>query len=211
MRDKHNSTDILDHLSAEELRQLRLVIISGILATDMSKHFEQIEKLKRLPRPPAARAGAALSTTPSTDSGSKHPSGDGGAAQAFDPSSDASRKFYFESILHAADVSGQLNPWPVAEKWGQRIIDEFRNQSSLEKEMGLPLTPHMANLEAKYDQAKMQRGFLMVVLLPFWQELAELFPLLCPLVEHLLSNADRYADTMEASDSPIHTNSGNTP
>jgi hypothetical protein len=33
-----------------------------------------------------------------------------------------------EVLLHAADLSGQVLPWGIAEQWSDRIVAEFRVQ-----------------------------------------------------------------------------------
>ncbi|CAN0456998.1 unnamed protein product, partial [Ectocarpus sp. 8 AP-2014] len=50
------------------------------------------------------------------------------------------RLFLTKTILHCADLSGQLLDNHLALEWGRRILDEFRLQARLEANTGLPRT-----------------------------------------------------------------------
>ena len=53
---------------------------------------------------------------------------------------------------------------------------EFRNQVARETAAGMPVAPHLQNLETDLDVAKLQLGFLDFVVAPLWNAAAMLFP-----------------------------------
>ena len=174
MRDVARGTDIVFGLSAAQKRRVRQVLIAGILATNMSKHFDVIVPRARGLQHPLCRPLNADGT----------------------PRSEASlaseRVALGELILHAADLSGQVLSWPLASEWSDRIVREFQAQAHLEAGCGLVCTPHMANLVSPEAIANLQIGFLEYVLAPLWRPLADTFPGLADRVEMLESNARQH-------------------
>ena len=64
-----------------------------------------------------------------------------------------------QTLLHLADLSNPVQPYPLSRKWAQCVCAEFRSQAVKEKELGLPITPMFANLETDADVARMEIGF----------------------------------------------------
>ena len=159
---RNPASAMLDQFTAEEQRRARSVIVKSILATDMVNHFDDTKWLQKL-----KKSDASLT----------------------DPEN---RKRLQHTLVHAADLSAQTLSWPLAQRWGQLVQEEFATQSQRERELGLPLTPLMKHLDRPGALAKLQIGFCEFVLQPFWQALALLFQPLQPRVTALLDNCARY-------------------
>jgi GAF domain-containing protein len=140
IRDELNGTDIVSHLGASDRRRVRQVIISSILATDMSKHFGiVIPAVKALSWPLCATTDAAGNPRPEATVLKE-------------------RDRIHEIVLHAADLSGQVLPWDLASKWSDCIVAEFRSQAQLEIAAEIPYTQHMHNIDTVQECAELQSG-----------------------------------------------------
>jgi hypothetical protein len=49
-----------------------------------------------------------------------------------DQKSDKERQFLVNTLIHSADLSGQVYPTPIARVWEDRITQEFINQAESE-------------------------------------------------------------------------------
>eukprot|EP00899_Mesostigma_viride_P024680 jgi/Mesvir1/5397/Mv15470-RA.2 len=110
-------------------------------------------------------------------------------------------EFLLQTILHAADLSGQVMPKHLAAAWGERAIAEFRNQAELEEAKGLPVAASMANLDSDVLVARVQMSFVRYVVLPFWSALALAFPELKPQLDNLNERSAEYERKAREGDS----------
>ncbi|KAA0148547.1 hypothetical protein FNF29_06605 [Cafeteria roenbergensis] len=163
------ATAALATLSPAQQRRARRVMVQAILATDMARHFALVEAIKTADRPLASDADEK------------------GVADAA------------EIILHAADVSGQVQPWRLASRWSDLVSEEFAAQVRREESVGLPATPFMANLGSLAARAELQANFCSYVLLPMWRPLSETNAGLGPCAARIESNRMRYAAALEAA------------
>ena len=53
-------------------------------------------------------------------------------------------------LMKMADTSNVFKPFPMAKAWAVRVTDEFFRQGDLERQQGLPVTPH-------YDRSTQSR------------------------------------------------------
>ena len=74
----------MEHLSKDEFKRARAVMIGGVLATDMSKHFSELGKFK-------ARIGA----------------------QDYDPTQGNDKDMTMFELFHLADISNASKPWSL--------------------------------------------------------------------------------------------------
>ncbi|MCJ8732478.1 hypothetical protein PDJAM_G00211800 [Pangasius djambal] len=79
-------------------------------------------------------------------------------------------------MIKVSDISNEARPMDVAEPWLDCLLQEFFNQSDMEKLEGLPVTPFMDR--DKVTKPSSQTGFIRFVLFPLFIELANLFPCL---------------------------------
>ncbi|XP_064610450.1 high affinity cGMP-specific 3',5'-cyclic phosphodiesterase 9A-like isoform X1 [Liolophura sinensis] len=77
-------------------------------------------------------------------------------------------------LIKAADISNEVRPVEVAEPWLECLMEEFFRQSDVEKLEGLPVAPFMDR--EKVTKSSSQIGFIKFVLLPLFETLGQLFP-----------------------------------
>jgi 3',5'-cyclic-nucleotide phosphodiesterase len=76
--------------------------------------------------------------------------------------------------LKMADVSNCGRPLDIYLPWGGKISDEFYQQGDRERNLGLDCSPFMNRLEPSL--AKSQIAFMNYIILPFFEQVAELLP-----------------------------------
>ena len=86
------SCDIFEKLSKQDYKKARLLMINCVLATDMSKHFNEIGKIK-------ARM----------------------ASNDFDPK-EKDKELVMSLTFHLADISNGTKPWEVCKKWTELLF-----------------------------------------------------------------------------------------
>jgi hypothetical protein len=155
-------TAVMATMSIKQQRRFRRLAVQSILATDMARHFTLVETIKALDEP--IQPGADDKTVASLA----------------------------EIVLHAADVSGQVQPWRLASRWSDLVAEEFAAQVRREEATGLDPTPFMMNLHTLPARAELQSSFCAYVLLPMWRPLAEVYPQLAPCAGRIEANQGKY-------------------
>ncbi|CAO3588475.1 unnamed protein product [Absidia cylindrospora] len=100
-----------------------------------------------------------------------------------------------QTLLHAADISNPLRPWPICYIWSQRVCTEFFHQGDMERMNGLPNSPNMDR--QKTNQLTVGLQFSDYVVSPYFEIFAALFPKADALLELLKSNRLRWLDTIQ--------------
>ena len=147
---KEDETNLFKNFSRDQFSQCRRIIIQSILATDMSRHADQLRLMGLLP-------DDAFTTMDKSSS------------------SDLLNTF-FSAILHTGDLAGQSLPLRQALMWGERVISEFAMQAKQEVSMGLPVAPFMLNSDNPVKAASVQKGYIDFILKPWWIEFMRFFP-----------------------------------
>ena len=214
--------DLFAQLPADDVRSMRKMIIHAILATDMAEHFSMCKKLDMLLASalPAASSAVAASpvATPVSDASPAPPTAAAAdpkeqqmalwnasiesalmvrlpesRASLFDVSKADDRQLVCATLIHAADLSGQVyKSVQLAQEWERRISLEFQAQAAKETELGLPVAPFMTNLDDIAHRARLQVSFIDFVLSPLWKAVARSFPPLRPCLENMLKNRREY-------------------
>ncbi|XP_035532579.1 high affinity cGMP-specific 3',5'-cyclic phosphodiesterase 9A [Morone saxatilis] len=151
-------SNIFRNLSMDQYKRIREGIIKCILATDMTRHNEILNKFKSI-------------------------------LPAFDFTNKDHRDVLMMILIKVSDISNEARPMEVAEPWLDCLLQEFYNQSDVEKLEGLPVTPFMDR--DKVTKPSSQTGFIRFVLLPLFIELANLFP--C-LEQHIINPVRKALD-----------------
>ncbi|XP_046328914.1 high affinity cGMP-specific 3',5'-cyclic phosphodiesterase 9A-like isoform X5 [Haliotis rufescens] len=100
-------------------------------------------------------------------------------------------------LIKVADISNEVRPMEVAEPWLDCLLQEFFNQSDLEKLEGLPVAPFMDR--DKVTKPSSQVGFIKFVLLPLFEALGSLFPKVEPeIIEPVRKALEYYTDMQKA-------------
>lgn len=104
-------------------REIRQIIVSCILNTDMAVHFEHMSKLEQ------KVAGGKMDSRQAAD-----------------------RLFILECLVHAADLSNVAKDWNVSYRWSQAVSAEFFAQGDREMQSGLACEPFMDRTKSSVEK-----------------------------------------------------------
>jgi len=79
-------------------------------------------------------------------------------------------------LVKISDISNEARPMEVAEPWINCLFMEYARQSDAEKREGLPVAPFMDR--EKVSKSSSQIGFIKFVLLPLFEALGTLYPVI---------------------------------
>ncbi|KAI9259400.1 hypothetical protein BDA99DRAFT_513181 [Phascolomyces articulosus] len=100
------------------------------------------------------------------------------------------RQMLCQILLHGADISNALRPWPICCKWSDLVCEEFFHQGELEKEHGLPVSPNMDRDQVTQTTIGLQFGDFVVS--PYFEIFAAMFPKADALVKELAKNRNEW-------------------
>uniref|UniRef100_A0A8C5G0J1 Phosphodiesterase n=1 Tax=Gouania willdenowi TaxID=441366 RepID=A0A8C5G0J1_GOUWI len=163
---ERDECNIFRNVSMDQFKRIREGIIRCILATDMTRHNEILNKFKSI-------------------------------QPCFDFSNKDHTDVLMMILIKVSDISNEARPMEVAEPWLDCLLQEFFNQSDMEKLEGLPVTPFMDR--DKVTKPSSQTGFIRFVLLPLFMELKNLFPCLEQHIIHPVQKALDYYTEMETA------------
>jgi len=101
-----NNCNILEGFNKDDYKRARTLMISAVLATDMSKHFADLSKFK-------TKVSAA----------------------DYDPIKQ-DKDLTMTIIFHFADISNPTKPWEICRKWTDLLFVEFFHQGDMERDAG---------------------------------------------------------------------------
>lgn len=159
------------NLERTDVIHARNCFIQGILATDMTEHFEMCHKLERM-KP----KWASLNMEKPDD-----------------------RQLLINVAIHSADLGGNAQPGHIARVWKGRIHQEFSEQVEKEKSLGLESLSFMMGLDDPIEAAKNQQFFLDFVMKPLWKNLTLMWPQLKESEEYLDKNRETNANIFKNS------------
>ncbi|KAG0164915.1 hypothetical protein DFQ30_009227 [Apophysomyces sp. BC1015] len=93
-------------------------------------------------------------------------------------------------LLHAADISNTVRPWPISKQWSDLIVQEFFRQGNAEKSAGLPVSPGMDQDET--DQPTISLKFGDFVVKPYFEALAAILPPARSFLDTLAENRSEW-------------------
>uniref|UniRef100_A0A0B7A0D8 PDEase domain-containing protein n=1 Tax=Arion vulgaris TaxID=1028688 RepID=A0A0B7A0D8_9EUPU len=115
----------------------------------------------------------------------------------FDFSDKEHKSVLMTVLIKVADISNEARPMTVSEPWLECLLQEFFNQSDLEKLEGLPVAPFMDR--EKVSKSSSQIGFIKFVLLPLFETVGKLFPQLeDAIIEPVRDALAYYTDMQQA-------------
>ncbi|XP_061092654.1 high affinity cGMP-specific 3',5'-cyclic phosphodiesterase 9A isoform X2 [Conger conger] len=166
-------SNIFRNLTTEQYKRIREGMIKCILATDMTRHNEILNKFKSI-------------------------------LSSFDFGNKDHKDVLMMIMIKVSDISNEARPMDVAEPWLDCLLQEFFNQSDMEKLEGLPVTPFMDR--DKVTKPSSQTGFIRFVLFPLFIELANLFPCLEQhIIDPVRKALDYYTEMEKALDKEKQT------
>ena len=145
---KEAKLDVLEHLSADQRKKFRTLVIDMIMGTDLANHFEQLSQIQTK----TAEGAEGLQLC-----GEK-----------------CDLALFMGNVVHAADLGSTANPPPVYFDWMQRVFREFFHQGDRERALGLAVTPFMDRPNASIPKA--QLGFLKYLCQPLFGAIEGVIP-----------------------------------
>lgn len=115
---KNSDCNFTVTFSKSDYKRFRKTMVSAILATDMSKHFEEL--------------GAIKSKLQSDD---------------FDATEEKNKMQCCNWMFHLADISNPTKPFAICRQWTDLLFDEFFRQGDLEKRKGFTVSMFMDRVE----------------------------------------------------------------
>ncbi|KAJ3386740.1 High affinity cAMP-specific 3',5'-cyclic phosphodiesterase 7A [Lobulomyces angularis] len=103
--------NFLENLTLEERKPIREMVISMVLATDMTFHFEWVGKFK------TKMSGNGLNLEQKLD-----------------------RKLLLNMAIKCADVNNPSKPLEQSKNWTELVMEEFYRQGDREREKGVPIS-----------------------------------------------------------------------
>nr|XP_014341936.1 PREDICTED: high affinity cAMP-specific and IBMX-insensitive 3',5'-cyclic phosphodiesterase 8B [Latimeria chalumnae] len=126
---KDNKCNIFKNIDRTQYRTLRQAIIDMVLATEMTKHFEHVNKFVNSINKPMA----AIEETSSSSEGSDC------ECPASMKNSMESRLLIKRMLIKCADVANPCRPLDLCIEWAGRISEEYFAQTDEEKRQNLPV------------------------------------------------------------------------
>ena len=182
--------NVFGKLDRKAAASVRKAIITMIMATDMSVHFDYLDRFqKRFPAPLSGSEGEG------EGEGEGCGNGGGGAASGKEPLSEDDQNFAVAMLLHCSDISNPAKPFAAYADWTDRVLAEFYHQGVAEGAAGLNVSPFFDR--AKPGVGKMQTGFINFIVRPIFTAWTDFVPSLAPIcLPHLDANAKVWtADT----------------
>ncbi|KAI8384745.1 uncharacterized protein BYT42DRAFT_612424 [Radiomyces spectabilis] len=209
---KYQGESILESLAVEITRQLierhqllRNVSCASrfmtsledlILATDMAHHYDLQAEARQL--------SDLLSYTKQTNEEGQEEDEQCCKSATFQDvvpcdrgsvSADAHYQSFSRVLLHAADISNTVRPWPICKQWSDRIVAEFFRQGDAERAAGLPVSPGMDRFCAVRETMSVNFGD--VVVKPYFEALTQLLPEADVFLAILTDNRDQWHQLQE--------------
>ncbi|XP_036603311.1 high affinity cGMP-specific 3',5'-cyclic phosphodiesterase 9A isoform X3 [Trichosurus vulpecula] len=112
-------------------------------------------------------------------------------------------------LIKCCDISNEVRPMEVAEPWVDCLLEEYFMQSDREKSEGLPVAPFMDR--DKVTKPTAQIGFIKFVLIPMFETVTKLFPMVEELMlQPLWESKNRYEELKKIDDAKKKVKYNNT-
>eukprot|EP00210_Caulerpa_lentillifera_P001493 g1432.t1 len=107
------------------------------------------------------------------------------------PGDESVRLLLCKAVLHAADISNPVRSFDVDFWMSERVQQEFKIQTEKEKELGLPVSPHM-DIKNEVMKYQAEVNFIDFIVTPLWKRLAQLFPPLEICIHQTQTNKKKF-------------------
>ncbi|KAI9266921.1 hypothetical protein BDA99DRAFT_571213 [Phascolomyces articulosus] len=112
-------------------------------------------------------------------------------------------------LLHAADISNTVRPWPISKQWSDLIVQEFFRQGDAEKAAGLDVSPGMDRDQSTQPNISLTFGDLLVQ--PYFQALAAFLPSARVFLDTLAENRCEWERLKDQPNSTTQVNTISSP
>jgi hypothetical protein len=173
---------LISGMSRSSRAHLRKNVISLVLATDMSKHFEIFTafQTKVVSRAILGDCGLSMSSSNSQI--------DVGSSTCFSSLGADEQHLCLLMAIKVADIGHCALPMHLHLPWLQRLEEEFFMQGDKEIEAGLPVSPLMDRAGQSVNMPSSQVGFITIILAPLIEAFCKTFPSCKPLEDVVLEN-----------------------
>ncbi|KAL4444476.1 hypothetical protein ABPG74_016769 [Tetrahymena malaccensis] len=153
---RKKEANILTQLPLEQVQQIRKIVISNILATDIKQHFDLLKDFELR----FGNKGLKL----------KHDfQNNESECQSTTTYSDNDLNLITNMMIHAADFHGNAQEFELSKKWSLLVNQEFQAQYKEEGEKNIPQTPYLKDLDKRDILAKSEIGFINAIVKPLWE------------------------------------------
>ncbi|XP_053405359.1 high affinity cAMP-specific and IBMX-insensitive 3',5'-cyclic phosphodiesterase 8B-like isoform X2 [Mercenaria mercenaria] len=183
--------NIFKNLDRETFRVMRQAIIDMVLATEMMKHFEHLNKfvngINKLTQ--KAEESSSMSGTGSPDS----------ATLISQLSTSENKMLIRRMLIKCADVSNPCRPVNLCMEWAKRIAEEYCQQTDEEKQLGLPVVMPVFDRKT-CSLPKSQTSFIDF----FINDMFDAWDYFCDIPELIQHLQDNYKFWTEEEENPTH-------
>ena len=161
--------NIFSGMNSENYKQMRKMMISCVLCTDMINHKEAINFMEKI-----------INNKININNNDKKEEKD-------------INQGYMNLLIHSADISNPIKKFNIYYKWAGLIIEEFLQQGDKEKELGLKCTYDRENMDIYQNQL----SFITYIEIPFYSLFVDVFPKLNYFIENLNYNKSKISELQE--------------
>ena len=167
---QQENCNILETCPRDVYFSIRKIIIAGILATDMSKHFPIVLKMQvRFKDLQEAPIGAR----------------------------ENDKIDMVELLVHCCDLAHITKSFAICSSWSQLLRQEMICQAKEEVALGLPVTPFMRDVEDVKSYLKNEINFTTVIVQPLWECVHQgLQPYTEQMLKNLADNIQAYKEQL---------------
>ncbi|KAI9050241.1 hypothetical protein LZ554_006378 [Drepanopeziza brunnea f. sp. 'monogermtubi'] len=166
--------------------EMRQLMISSILATDMGLHFEYMKRLGFLQEKLHENGGT-----------------DGWNGRLLEEQ----RTLACSLLIKCADISNVARKYDVAAQWTMILTDEFSRQAAMESDLGIPSALFAAPVREIIELGKSQIGFMNMFAIPLFQGVTDVMPAMAFCVEELQRNKSGWEGKIAEEQERVRKNS----
>ncbi|KAI0909809.1 hypothetical protein F4823DRAFT_407599 [Ustulina deusta] len=159
-----------------EDREMRTLMISSILATDMGLHFDYMKRLDHLRN--------ELKSNPLID-------------EWPDRAREEQKALICSLLIKCADISNVARKYNAALQWMNILCDEFSRQAAMEEEIGIKSSLIQPPKKDYRSLATAQLGFVKFFAIPLFQGVAEVLPQMQYTVLEVEKNTGHFEKALE--------------
>ncbi|GAW11209.1 hypothetical protein ANO14919_005510 [Xylariales sp. No.14919] len=160
-----------------EDKEMRTLMISSILATDMGLHFDYMKRLGDLQE--ELKSKPLIKDWP-------------------ERTREEQKALICSLLIKCADISNVARRYDAALQWMNILCDEFSRQAAMEEEIGIKSSLIQQPKKDFLSLATAQLGFVRLFAIPLFQEVAEVLPQMQYTVLEVEKNTRHFENALES-------------
>ncbi|KAG9239755.1 hypothetical protein BJ875DRAFT_436265 [Amylocarpus encephaloides] len=169
--------------------EMRQLMISSILATDMGLHFDYMKKMGWMQEKLHENGGT-----------------DGWSGRLLEEQ----RTLACSLLIKCADISNVARKYDVAAQWTMILTDEFARQATMEQDLGIPSALFAAPVREIIELGKSQIGFMNMFAIPLFQGVTDVMPAMGFCVDELHNNQSMWSQKIAEEQAKQRNDSGDS-